>query len=44
MKLMSITNRYILKEMLPPFCINVLVFSFLFIMAKMVEITNWIVN
>ncbi len=44
MKLMSITNRYILKEMLPPFCINVLVFSFLFIMTKMVEITNWIVN
>jgi lipopolysaccharide export system permease protein len=44
MKMMSITNRYILKEMLPPFCINVLVFSFLFIMTKMVEITNWIVN
>jgi len=44
MKLMSITNRYILKEMLPPFCINVLVFSFLFIMTRMVEITNWVVN
>ena len=44
MKLMSITNRSILKEMLPPFCINVLVFSFLFIMTRMVEITNWVVN
>jgi lipopolysaccharide export system permease protein len=30
--------------MLPPFCINVLVFSFLFIMTRMVEITNWVVN
>ena len=44
MKLMSITNRSVLKEMLPPFCINVLVFSFLFIMTRMVEITNWVVN
>jgi lipopolysaccharide export system permease protein len=44
MSLMSITNRYIFREMLPPFCINVLIFSFLFIMTRMVEITNWVVN
>jgi lipopolysaccharide export system permease protein len=44
MKFNSITNLYILREMSAPFFINVLVFSFLFLMAKMVEITNWIVN
>ncbi len=44
MKFNSITNRYILREMAAPFLINILVFSFLFLMAKMIEITNWIVN
>ena len=44
MKFNSITNRYILREMSAPFLINILVFSFLFLMAKMIEITNWIVN
>jgi lipopolysaccharide export system permease protein len=44
MKLNSIVNRYVLKEMLTPFSINVLVFTFLFLMAELVKITNWIVN
>lgn len=44
MKLNTITNRYILKEMLAPFCINLIVFSFIFLMAEMIDITNWIVN
>ncbi|MBW2427822.1 MAG: LptF/LptG family permease, partial [Deltaproteobacteria bacterium] len=44
MKLNTITNRYIIKEMLAPFSINVLVFTFLFLMSEMVEITDWIVN
>ena len=44
MKLNSITNRYIVKEMLAPFGINIFVFTFLLLMAKMVDITNWIVN
>ena len=44
MKLNSITNRYILKEMFIPFSINVLVFTFLFLMTEMIEIANWIVN
>ena len=44
MKLNSIVNRYVLKEMLAPFCINVLVFTFLFLMTELVKITNWIVN
>jgi lipopolysaccharide export system permease protein len=44
MKLNSITNRYILKEMLGPFSINVFVFAFLFLMTEMIEIADWIVN
>jgi lipopolysaccharide export system permease protein len=44
MKFNSITNRYIVKEMLAPFGINIFVFTFLLLMAKMVDITNWIVN
>jgi len=44
MKLNTITNRYIIKEMLAPFSINLLVFTFLFLMTEMVEITDWIVN
>ncbi len=44
MKINSTINRYILKEMFVPFSINVCVFTFLFLMTKMVDITNWIVN
>jgi len=44
MKLNSITNRYIFKEMFIPFSINIFVFSFLFLMTEMIEIANWIVN
>ena len=44
MSLNTITNRYIIKEMLAPFSINLLVFTFLFLMTEMIEITDWIVN
>jgi lipopolysaccharide export system permease protein len=44
MKLNSITNRYVLKEMFIPFSINIFVFTFLFLMSQMIEIANWIVN
>ena len=44
MKLNSITNRYILKEMLVPFSITIFIFAFLFLMTEMIEIANWIVN
>lgn len=44
MKINSIINRYIFKEMLPPFSLSVLVFSFIFLMARMIKITHWIVN
>ncbi len=44
MKVNSTINRYILKEMFVPFGINICVFTFLLLMTKMVDITNWIVN
>jgi lipopolysaccharide export system permease protein len=44
MKIASIINRYILKEFLGPFAVNVLFFTFIFLMAELIEITNWIVN
>jgi len=31
-------------EMLAPFCLSVLFFTFVFLMAQMIEIANWIVN
>lgn len=44
MKINTIINRYVFEEMLTPFCLSVLFFTFVFLMAKMIEITNWIVN
>ncbi|MGD2186865.1 MAG: LPS export ABC transporter permease LptF [Desulfobacterales bacterium] len=44
MKIASIINRYIFKEFLAPFTVNVLFFTFIFLMAELIEITNWIVN
>lgn len=44
MKIASIINRYILKEFLTPFAVNVSFFTFIFLMAELIQITNWIVN
>jgi hypothetical protein len=44
MKIVSTINRYILKEFLVPFAVNVLFFTFIFLMAELIEITNWVVN
>ena len=44
MKIVSTINRYILKEFLTPFAVNVLFFTFIFLMAELIEITNWVVN
>lgn len=44
MKLNSIINRYMLMEMLPPFIINVSFLLFIFLMTKILDITNYIVN
>ena len=44
MKINSIVNRYIFKEMILPFVINLCFLTFIFLMTKMLDITNLIVN
>ncbi len=44
MKINSIVNRYIFKEMIPPFLISLGFLSFVFLLAQILEITNLIVN
>lgn len=40
----SIINRYILREMIPPFFITLVFFTFIFLMSNLREITHYIVN
>ena len=40
----SILNRYIFKELIPPFLMNLVFFMFVFLMRQILEITNMIVN
>ncbi len=42
--MISVKSRYIFSEMAPPFVINLIFFTFIFLMAKILEITNLIVN
>jgi lipopolysaccharide export system permease protein len=44
MKITSLINRYIFKEFVWPFLVNVLFFTFIFLMAELIQITNWVVN
>ncbi len=44
LKLNTVINRYIFKELIPPFFLNTIFFSFVFLLARILEITNWIVN
>lgn len=44
MKINTIINRYIALELLPPFIINLFFFSFIFLITKILEITNLVVN
>lgn len=44
MRANSIINRYVFKEMLPPFSITLFFFTFIFLMTQILEITNLIVN
>ncbi|MBC8394671.1 MAG: LPS export ABC transporter permease LptF [Deltaproteobacteria bacterium] len=44
MKFNSIINRYILREMIPPFFITLVFFTFIFLMSSLLEITNLVVN
>jgi len=44
MKINTIINRYLFKEMLLPFSINLFFFTFIFLMRTILDITNLIVN
>ncbi|MBW2167150.1 MAG: LPS export ABC transporter permease LptF [Deltaproteobacteria bacterium] len=44
MKINSIIYKYIFKEMIPPFVINLLFFNFIFLLTEILDITNMIVN
>ena len=44
MRLNTIINRYILIELLPPFGINLFFFTFIFLISKILDITNMVVN
>lgn len=44
MKINSIMYRYLFVELIPPFVINLVFFSFVFLMRQILEITNLIVN
>jgi len=44
MTINSNVNRYIFKEILPPLGLNLMFFTFVFLISDMLEITNWIVN
>ena len=44
MKLNSIINRYIFRELFPPFLINLAFLTFIFLMTQILDITNMIVN
>jgi len=44
MILNAIIHRYLLKEFIPPFVLNLVFFSFIFLMRQILEITNLIVN
>jgi len=44
MRLNSIFSRYLLREMIPPFFINVMFFTLIFLLTQMLDITNMIVN
>jgi len=44
MKLNSIVHRYIFKELIPPFTMNLVFFMFVFLMRQILEITHVIVN
>ncbi len=44
MKIDSIVNRYLIKEMIPPFFINLVFFTFIFLIAKILDLTDLVVN
>ena len=43
-KFNTIINRYIFRELIPPFVINLFFLTFIFLMTKILDITNLVVN
>ncbi len=44
MKINSLIHRYMFKEMIPPFAISLMFFTFIFLMAEMLKVINMVVN
>jgi len=44
MKFNGIIDRYILRELIPPFFVNVVFFTFVFLMTRLLDITKLVVN
>ena len=44
MKLNNTVNRYVFREMIPPFVISMILLTFIFLMAEILRITDLIVN
>ena len=44
MRLNTIINRYIFRELIPPFAITLLFLTFIFLMTRIPQITNMVVN
>jgi lipopolysaccharide export system permease protein len=40
----TLIQRYLIREMLPPFGITLIFFLFIFLMTKLLEVTNFVVN
>ncbi len=40
----TLIHRYLIREMLPPFGITLIFFLFIFLMTKLLEVTNFVVN
>jgi lipopolysaccharide export system permease protein len=44
MRIGGIVERYVFREMIPPFFLNLALFTFVFLMAKILDITDLIIN
>ena len=44
MKINTLIHRYMFKEMIPPFAISLMFFTFIFLMAEMLKVINMVVN
>jgi lipopolysaccharide export system permease protein len=40
----TVISRYVFREMMPPFVINLILFTFIFLMAEILNVTDLIVN